>query len=108
MFSFHQFGLQLVNVFDTMAAAHIVTNLMVEREVTRAKWLYCLLLDYLGVVGPDIPGPCRLDTRTEEEQVMLAARNCLYLPALSSILETTLELPTALFCQGVMTRSSGR
>ena len=28
---------------------------------------------------------CHLGTGTEEEQVMMAARNCLYLPALSSI-----------------------
>ena len=99
---YHQFGLKLVNVFDTMAAHIVVTNWMVERKVTRAKKLYCLALDYLGVVGPHLPGPCRLDTGTEEEQVMMAARNCLYLPALSSILETALELPTALLCQGVM------
>ena len=33
---------------------------------------------------------------------MMAARNCLYLPALSSIIETAMELPTALLCQEVM------
>ena len=70
---YHQFGLQLVNVFDTMAAHIVVTNWMVERKVTRAKRLYCLVLDYLGVVGPHLPGPCQLDTGTEEEQVMMAA-----------------------------------
>ena len=60
---------------------------MVEKKVTRAKRLYCLVLDYLGVVSRHLPGPCPLDTGTEEEQVMMAARNCLYLPALSSVIE---------------------
>ena len=75
---------------------------MIERKVTRAKRLYCLVLDYLGVVGPHLPGPCHLNTGTEEEQIMMAARNCLYLPALSSIIETAMELPTTLLCQEVM------
>ena len=78
------------------------TGWLIERKVTRAKRLYCLELDYLGVVGPHLPGPCHLDTRTEEEQIMMAARNCLYLPALSSIIEAAMELPTTLLCQEVM------
>ena len=39
-----------------------------------------------------MPGPCYLNTRTEEEQVMMAARNCLYLPSLNSIIEQAMEL----------------
>ena len=99
---FHQYGLKLINVFDTMAGHIVVTNWMVERKVTRAKRLYCLVLDYLGVVGPHLSSPCHLDTGTEEEQIMMAARNCLYLPALSSIIEAAMELPTTLLCQEVM------
>ena len=99
---YHQYGLELVNVFDTMAGHIVVTNWMVERKVTRAKRLYTLALDYLGVVGPHLPGPCALDTGTEEERVIMAARNCLYLPALFTIIETALELPVTLLCQEVM------
>ena len=72
---------------------------MVKRKVT---WLYCLVLDFLGVAGPCIPGPCHLDTGSEEEVIMMAARSCLYLPALSSIIETPMELPAVLLCQEVM------
>ena len=99
---YHQYGLDLVNVFDTMAGHIVVTNWMVEKKVTRAKKLYCLVLDYLGVVSRYLPGPCHLDTGTEEEQVMMAARNCLYLPALSSIIEQAMELPVTQLCQEVM------
>ena len=99
---YHQFGLKLVNVFDTMAAHIVVTNWMVERKVTRAKRLHCLVLDYLGVVDLHQPGPCYLDTGSEEEQVVMAARNCLYLPALSYIIEQAMELPVTLLCQEVM------
>ena len=45
---FHQFGLKLINVFDTMAGHIVVTNWMVERKMTRANRLYCLVLDYIG------------------------------------------------------------
>ena len=45
---------------------------------------------------------CHLGTGTEEEQVMMAARNCLYLPALSSIIEQAMELPVTQLCQEVM------
>ena len=99
---YHQYGLELVNVFDTMAGHIVVTNWMVEKKVTRAKRLYCLVLDYLGVVSHHLPGPCQLDTGTEEEQVMMAARNCLYLPALSFIIEQAMELPVTQLCQEVM------
>ena len=99
---YHQFRLKLINVFDTIVRHLVVTNWMDKRKVTRVKRLYCLVLDYLGVAGPHFPGPCHLDTWTEEEQIMMAARNCLYLPALSSIIETVMELPTALLCQEVM------
>ena len=75
----------------------MVTNYMVERKVTRAKLLY-----YLGVVSRHLPGPCHLDTGTEEEQVMVMARTCLYLPALSSIIEQAMELPVTQLCQDVM------
>ena len=98
----HQYGIELVNVFDTMAGHIVVTNWIVEKKVTRAKRLYCLVLDYLGVVSRHLPGPCPLDTGTEEEQVMMAARNCLYLPALSSIIEQAMELPVTQLCQEVM------
>ena len=47
-------------------------------------------------------GPCYLNTRTEEEQVMMAARNCLYLCALSSIIKQAIELPIMQLCQEVM------
>ena len=96
---YHQYGLDMVNVFDTMAGHIVVTNWMVERKVTRAKKLYCIVLDYLGVVSQHLPGPCHLGTGTEEEQVMMAARNCLYLPALSSIIEQAMELPVTQLCQ---------
>ena len=82
---YYKFGLDLVTVFDTMAGHIVVTNWMVERKVTRAKKLYCLVLDYLGVVSRYLPGPCHLDTGTEEKQVMMAARNCLYLPSSPSL-----------------------
>ena len=82
---YHQYGLELINVFDTMAAHIMVTNWVVETKVTRAKRLYCLVMDYLGVVSHQLPGPCFLDTGTLEKQMMMAARNCIYLPALSSI-----------------------
>ena len=49
---YHQYGLELINVFDTMAAHIMVTNWVVETKVTRAKRLYCLVMDYLGVVSP--------------------------------------------------------
>ena len=39
---YHQYELELVNVFDTMAGHIVVTNWMVERKVTRAKRLHCL------------------------------------------------------------------
>ena len=70
---YHQFWLKLINVFNTMAGHILVTNWMVavEKEVTWAKRLCCLVLDYLGVVGPHLPGPCHLDTWTEEEQHIL-------------------------------------
>ena len=99
---YHQYELELVNVFDTMAGHIVVTNWMVERKVTRAKRLHCLVLDYLGVVDLHQPGPCHLDTGSEEEQVIMAARNCLYLPALSSIIEQAMELPVTRLCQEVM------
>ena len=60
------------------------------------------MLDYLGVMSRHLTGPCHLDTGTEEEQVMRAARNCLYLPALSSIIEQAMELPVTQLCQEVM------
>ena len=86
---YHQYGLELINVFDTMAAHIMVTNWVVETKVTRAKRLYCLVMDYLGVVSDQLPGPCFLDTGSLEKQMMMAARNCLYLPALSSVLKVT-------------------
>ena len=67
---YHQYELELVNVFDTMAGHVVVTNWMVERKVTRAKRLHCLGLDYLGVVEHvDLrqSGPCHLDTGSEED-----------------------------------------
>ena len=69
--------------------------------MTRAKKLYCLVLDYLGVVSRYLPGPCQIGTGTEEKQVMMAARNCLYLPALSFIIEQAMELPVTQLCQEV-------
>ena len=99
---YHQYGLELINVFDTMAAHIMVTNWVVETKVTRAKRLYCLVMDYLGVVSDQLPGPCFLDTGSLEKQMMMAARNCLYLPALSSILEEGMMLPVTLLCQEVM------
>ena len=54
---YYKFGLDLVTVFDTMAGHIVFTNWMVERKVTRAKKLYCLVLDYLGVVSRYLPGP---------------------------------------------------
>ena len=70
-----------------MAAHIMVTNWVVETKVTRAKRLYCLVMDYLWVVSHQLPNPCFLDTRSLKKQMMMVARNCLYLPALSSILE---------------------
>ena len=63
---YHQYGLELINVFDTMAAHIMVTNWVVETKVTRAKRLYCLVMDYLGVVSHQLPGPCFLETGSLE------------------------------------------
>ena len=85
-----------------MAAHIMVTNWVVETEVTRAKRLHCLVMDYLGVVSDQLPGPCFLDTGSLEEQIMRAARNCPYPPALSSILEVGMMSPVTLLCLEVM------
>ena len=86
-------------MFDTMAGHIVVTNMMVERKVTRVKRLRCL-----GVVDLHQPDPCYLDTGSEEEQVIMAARRSLYLHALSSTIEQALalELPVTRLCQEVM------
>ena len=54
---YHQYGLELINVFDTMAGHIMVTNWVVETKVTRAKRLYCLVMDYLGVGVTSSPAP---------------------------------------------------
>ena len=61
---YHQCGLQLVNVFNTIVGHIMVTNWTVKRKVTRVKRLYSIVLYYLGVVG-HLPGPCHPDTGTE-------------------------------------------
>ena len=59
--------------------------------------MHCLVLHFLSVVDLRLPGTYHL-----EEEVTMAARNCLYLPALSSIIEQAMKLPVARLFQEVM------
>ena len=59
--------------------------------------MHCLVLHFLSVVDLSLPGTYHL-----EEEVTMAARNCLYLPALSSIIEQAMKLPVARLFQEVM------
>ena len=99
---FHQFGIELSNTFDTMAGHVMVANWMIERKMTRTKRLHGIVRDYLGVITNHLPVSNVLDHELLEDQVMGAARNCMFLIPLLLIIEKGLHLPVTVTCEAVM------
>ena len=69
----HQFGLQIENVFDTMAGQLVVANWVLERKVARARSQREAVRDYLGVIEPQLPGS-HPATAGEGEELLAVAR----------------------------------
>ena len=70
---YHQMGLELENVFDTLAGHLVVANWMIERKLTKFKSLGGLVCDYLGVIQ------MQLLSLDHDDVMEAASRNCQFL-----------------------------
>ena len=68
----HLFGLQIQNVFDTMAGQLVVANWVLERKVARARSQREAVRDYLGVIETQLPGSHPVAAGEGEELLAVA------------------------------------
>jgi len=88
-----QYGVDMVNVFDTMAAHFIFARWLTVKEITRTKPLFSAVRDYLGVTANHLNISRRRSSLQGTDLLMSAARDTMYLLELKRFLQYGLQLP---------------
>ena len=115
---YHEYGVQLENVFDTQAGHVVFSNWLLKSDHKVSKHFDCTIKDYLGV--PDehpytthySTSLLKSDTSTwltrplPENLVVGTAMNCMYLLALARIMERAVQLPVERAVQAMMARTT--
>jgi len=115
---YHQYGVQLENVFDTLAGHVVFSNWLLKSEQKVAKHLDCTIKDYLGVPDEHLytthysSSSLKSDTSMWLSRplpvnlIVGAARNCIFLLALARIMERAVQLPVEKAIQAMMVSST--
>jgi len=111
---FHQYGLELENVFDTLAGHVVFSNWLVKRENRMAKPIHLAVKDYLGVPEEHLFSPrysqssLKSDTSVwlarplPHHLLVGAARNCMFLLSLANIIERAIQMPMEMAVKELM------
>ena len=115
---YHQYDLELLNIFDTMAG-HVVFSNWVSKDANRSvRSLDLILRCYMGIPDEHLSSfKCSgrgLQTETSvwskrplpEHMMMDAAKNSMYLLSLASILERAIQLPMERAMEAIMISNS--
>ena len=117
---YHQYGVQLENVFDTLAGHVVFSNWLLKSDHKVSKHFDCTIKDYLGVPDEHLytnnysTSLLKSDTSTwltrplTKNLVVGTARNCLYLLALARIMERAVQLPVERAVKVMMASSTTR
>eukprot|EP00092_Neocalanus_flemingeri_P003626 GFUD01003893.1.p1 GENE.GFUD01003893.1~~GFUD01003893.1.p1 ORF type:complete len:558 (-),score=213.06 GFUD01003893.1:414-2087(-) len=115
---YHQYGLELENIFDTLAGHLVFSNWVLQGEQRVAKHLDYTVKDYLGVPDEHLytthysSSTLKSDTSIwlarplPDHLLRGAARNCMYLLALAGIMERAVQLPVERAMQAMMSSST--
>lgn len=115
---YHQYGLELENVFDTLAGHVVFSNWVAKCDHRLAKPLDQTIRDYLGVPDEHLYTThyCSNTLKAEtsvwlarpltDQLLLVAARNCLYLQSLARIMERAIQLPMAMAMKALMSSST--
>jgi len=115
---YHQYGLELENVFDTLAGHVVFSNWVAKSDHRLAKPLDQTIRDYLGVPDEHLhtthssSSTLKAETsvwlgRPLTDQMLLgAARNCMYLLSLARIMERAIQLPMEMAVKALMSSST--
>jgi len=111
---YHQYGLELENVFDTLAGHVVFSNWLVKRENRMAKPIDLAVRDYLGVPDEHLFSPryssssLKSDTSVwlarplPHHLLVGATRNCMFLLSLANIIERAIQMPMEMVVKELM------
>jgi len=111
---FHQYGLELENVFDTLAGHVVFSNWLVKRENRMAKPLDLAVKDYLGVPEEHLFSPRYSQSSLKSDTsvwlarplphylLVGAARNSMFLLSLANVIEKAIQMPMEMTIKELM------
>lgn len=114
---YHQYDLELENVFDTLAGHVVFSNWLVKKDHKIAKPLDLAVRDYLGVPEEHLFSPrysqssLKADTSVwlarplPHNLLVGASRNCMFLLSLGTIIERAIQLPMEMAVKELMSCS---
>jgi len=114
---YHQYGLELENVFDTLAGHVVFSNWLVKKDHRIAKPLDLAVRDYLGVPEEHLFSPrysqsslkadtsVWLDRPLPHNLLVGASRNCMFLLSLGTIIERAIQMPMEMAVKELMSCS---
>jgi len=115
---YHQYGLELENVFDTLAGHVVFSNWVMKGDMRLAKTLDYTVRDYLGVPDEHLH-TTRYSSSTLKAETAVwlarplprhllvgAARNSMFLLSLAKIMERAIQLPVEMAVRELMSSST--